>query len=436
MHRSTIPAAALCLVLSTAVPLAAAPPPTAVKVGHLLDVEAERVIDDAVLLIDDGRFAGRSEAVPEDAEPLDLSGYWVAPGLIDGHTHVLLQGDATAADYDAQVLGESNVYRALRASRAMRIALAHGFTTLRDVGNEGAGFADVDLRRAVESGVIEGPRLFVATKALAPTGAYGPSSGDWELEVPKGVEICDGADACRKAVRDQIDHGADWIKIYAERSYYRNGRGELRALPNFTLDELEAIVDQAHRTRRRVAAHSITPTGHALALAAGVDSIEHGDVLDDETIAKMVAQEVWWCPTLTVLDYVAGPRSVTNPIWEELRQASHDSFRRALAAGVKIVVGTDVGGFPWDEINEAEELGRYVELGMTSWQALGAATVEAAALLDRSGELGTFAAGARADLVAMAEDPLADITATERVVLVMKNGVVVHDARSGDPGAR
>lgn len=435
MRRSTIPAA-LCLVLWAAVPLAAASTPTAVKIGHLIDVEAERVIDDAVLLIEDGRFAGRADAVPEDAELLDLSGYWVAPGLIDGHTHVLLQGDATAADYDAQVLGESNVYRALRASRAMRISLAHGFTTLRDIGNEGAGFADVDLRRAVEAGVIEGPRLFVATKALAPTGAYGPSSGDWELEVPKGVELCDGADACRKAVRGQIDHGADWIKVYAERSYYRNEQGELRGLPNFTPEELEAIVDQAHRTRRRVAAHSITPTGHALALAAGVDSIEHGVVLDDETIEKMVAQGVWWCPTLTVLDFVAGPRSATNPIWEELRQASHDSFRRALAAGVKIVVGTDAGGFPWDEIHQAEELRRYVELGMTGWQALAAATVEAAAMLDRSGELGTFAAGARADLVAMAEDPRADITATERVVLVMKDGAVVHDARSGDRAGR
>jgi imidazolonepropionase-like amidohydrolase len=435
MRRIKVSAAVYCLVFSAAVPLAAARP-TAVRVGHLLDVETQRVIDDAVLLIEEGRFTGRAESVPAGADVLDLSGHWVAPGFIDGHVHVLLQGDATAADYDAQILGESNVYRALRASRAMRIALAHGFTTLRDVGNEGTGFADVDLRRAVEAGVIEGPRLLVATKALAPTGAYGPSIGDWELEVPKGVELCDGADACRRAVRDQIAHGADWIKVYAERSYYRNADGELRALPNFTAEELAAIVDQAHRTRRRVAAHSITPTGHALALAAGVDSIEHGDVLDDETIAKMVAQGTWWCPTLTVLDYVAGPRSATNPIWEELRQASHDSFRRALAAGVKIVVGTDVGGFPWDEIHQAEELGRYVELGMTGWQALRAATVEAAAMLDRSADLGTFAAGARADLVAMAENPLADITATERVVLVMKDGAVVYDSRAGEAPTR
>ena len=431
MRRRRTWIAGLCLASCTTGGLVAAGP-TAVRVGHLLDVEQQRVLDDVVLLVEDGRFRGVVESPPAGAETLDLSGLWVTPGLIDGHTHVLLQGDATAADYDEQILRESYAYRALRASRALRIALEHGFTTLRDVGNEGAGFVDVDLKRAVERGVIAGPRLFVATKALAPTGAYPLSGYDWQLEVPKGVEMCDGPVECRRAVRDQIEHGADWIKVYAERSYYRTPDGGFRGLPNFTAEELAAIVDQAHRTRKRVAAHSITPTGHALALAAGVDSIEHGDVLDDVTIREMVARGVWWCPTLTVTEYVAGPRSATNPVWEELRQAAHDSFRRALAAGVKIVVGTDAGGFPWDEIAQAVELRHYVELGMTPWQALRAATVEAAAMLDRSGELGTFAEGSRADLVALSADPLADIAATERPILVMKDGVVVHDARSAD----
>jgi imidazolonepropionase-like amidohydrolase len=418
-----------CLLLLAGAP-AALDAATAVRVGRLLDVDAQRVRENVVLLVEEGRFRGVVEAPPAGAEVIDLSAYSVTPGFIDGHTHVLLQGDATAADYDDQVLKESHVYRALRASRAMRIALEHGFTTLRDIGNEGSGFADADLKRAVEQQVIEGPRLLVATKALAPTGAYGPSGYSWDFTIPTGVETCDGADGCRRAVREQIARGADWIKVYAERSYYRNARGEIRALPNFTAEELAAIVDQAHRTRKRVAAHSITPTGHALALAAGVDSIEHGDVLDRASIEAMVAKGVWWCPTLTVLDYVAGPRSATNPIWEALRQASHDSFRRALAAGVKIVMGTDAGGFPWDEIHQAEELRRYVDLGMTPWQALRSATAEAAAMLDRAGELGTFAPGARADLVAMVEDPLSDITATQRVALVMKDGVVVFDGRA------
>jgi imidazolonepropionase-like amidohydrolase len=344
--------------------------------------------------------------------------------MIDGHTHVLLQGDATQAEYDEQILGESLPYRALRASRALRIALENGFTTLRDVGNEGGGFTDADLKRGVEAGVVTGPRLFVATKALGPTGAYPLQAGAWELEMPKGVEMCDGPDECRRAVRDQIAHGADWIKVYADRSYYRTEEGSFRSLPNFTAEELGAIVDQAHRTRRKVAAHSVTPTGHALALAAGVDSIEHGDVLDDETIAAMTARRVYWCPTLTVTDYVAGPRSATNPVWAELRDAAHASFRRALAAGVPIVMGTDAGGFPWDEINQAEELRRYVELGMTPWQALRSATVVAAEMLGQDGVLGTIAPGANADIVAMPGDPLEDITATEHVSFVMKDGVV------------
>jgi len=424
------------LILSlTVVSAPAASPLVAIQVGRLLDVERQEVLEDVVVVIEGGRFREVGGAVPAGAQVLDLSAFTVTPGFTDGHTHVLLQGDATAADYDEQLLKESRPYRALRATVPLRIALSHGFTTLRDIGNEGAGFTDVDLKRAVDEGVIPGPRLFVATKALAPTGAYPLAGYAWELDVPKGVEMCDGPDDCRRAVRDQIAYGADWIKVYADRSYYPTETG-IRSLPNFTLEEMSAIVDQAHRTRRRVAAHSMTPDGHAVALAAGVDSIEHGFVLDDDAVRRMVEQGVWWCPTLTVGDYVAGPRSATNPIWNALRDASRESFRRALAAGVKIVVGTDAGGFGWTEINQAEEMRRYVELGMTPWQALRAATVEPAAMLGKTGELGTLAPGAHADLVAMKDDPLRDITATERVALVMKDGEVVFDGRMGKSSRR
>ncbi len=419
-------------VAAALVPLAAsaASPPTAIKAGRVLDVARQRVLEDVVIVVEEGRIKELASAVPPGAAVIDLGGRYVLPGFIDAHTHVLLQGDATSEEYDAQLLKESLPYRALRATGALKIALEHGFTTLRDIGNEGAGFADVDLKRAVEAGVITGPRLFVATKALAPTGAYGPSGYSWQIDVPRGVEMCDGPDACRRAVRDQIAHGADWIKVYADRSYYRQDDGQIRSLPNFTVEEMTAIVDQAHRTRRKVAAHSMTPTGHAIALAAGVDSIEHGDVFDDATIAAMAARTVYWCPTLTVSAFVAGPRSVTNPIWADLLAATKDSFRRALKAGVPVVLGTDAGGFDWDKLNQAEEFRRYVELGMTPWQALRTATVTAAAMLGQEGRLGVIAPGAWADIVALSEDPLKDITATERVSFVMKGGVVVRgDAR-------
>ena len=422
---------ALTLALSSSLSMALcsfaaepAPALTAIRAGRLLDVAAEKVRENVVVVVEGGKIREIGTSVPAGATLVDLSGQTLLPGLIDVHTHVLLQGDATSKEYDEQLLGESLPYRTLRATRAMKIALDHGFTTLRDIGNEGAGFADVDLKRAVERGIVEGPRLFVATKALAPTGAYPIQTGAWELSFPRGVEMCDGPDACRRAVRDQISRGADWIKVYADRSYYRTPDG-FRSFPNFTVEELTAIVDQAHRTRVKVAAHSITPSGHAVALAAGVDSIEHGDVLDDATIQGLVKQHTYWCPTLTVADYVAGPRSKTNPVWAELQQAARDSFKKALAAGVPIVMGTDAGGFPWDEINQAEELKRYVALGMTPWQALKSTTVTAAEMLGKAGTLGTIAPGAAADLVATKDDPLRDITATERVSFVMKAGVVV-----------
>ena len=402
-------------------------PVIAVKTGRLLDPVGQKVRTGAVVVIQDGRIKSVGDAVPAGAQVVDASGLTVSPGFIDAHTHALLDGDLTDVEYDEQVLKESLPYRALRATQAMRIALQHGFTTHRDIGNEGAGFADVDLKKAIAKGIVVGPRLFVATKALAPTGAYGigGTAYSWEWEWPKGVQLCDGADGCRKAVRDQISHGADWIKVYADRGYFKRPDGSIRSLPNFTEEELKAIVDQAHRTNKKVAAHSITPSGHAIALAAGVDSIEHGNVLDDATVKMMAQKKVYLSPTLTVSAYVAGARSKTNPIWNALEKISEESFRRALAAGVQIALGTDAGGFPWEEINQAQEFRRYVAWGMTPWQALRSGTVVAATLLGKESELGTIAPGAYADLVGMKDDPLKDITATERVSFVMKEGVVV-----------
>lgn len=412
----------------------------AVRCGRLLDPARQAVIAQAVVLIEGDRIraVGPGLEIPAGARVIDLQDRTVLPGLIDAHTHLLLQGDITSEDYDRQLLRESIPYRALRGARAARTALAHGFTTLRDIGNEGAGFADVDLKRAFAAGVLPGPRLFVATKALAPTGAYPPHGYAWELKVPIGVESCDGADGCRRAVRDQVEHGADWIKVYADRSYYRDSRGDWKSIPNFTMEEMKAIVDEAHRLRRKVAAHSMTPSGHVVALGAGVDSIEHGDVLDEATIRTMVRRRIFLCPTLTVTAFVAPGRSATNPVWNELLEAGKSSFRKALAAGVPIALGTDAGGFDWDRVSQAEELHRMVDLGMTPWQAIRSGTVAAAELLGQEGKLGSLNAGAYADLIATEGDPLSDITVLEhRVVWVMQGGreVFPEPGRATDAGS-
>jgi len=356
---------------------------------------------------------------------LDLSAYTCLPGLIDAHTHLLLQGDATSKEYDEQVLFESSPYRALRGAAAGRIALDHGFTTVRDLGTEGAGFADVDLKRAFQLGILPGPRVFASGPAMSVTGGYPLLGYSWERKMPDGVLKCDGADDCRKAVRFQVQNGVDWIKVYADRAYFRTKDGGWAAIPNFTPEEMKAIVDEAHNLRRKVAAHSMTPSGHRVALAAGVDSLEHGDVLDEDTVKTMAARKVAYCPTITVADFVRGPRSKTNPIWDDLWAASRESFKRAYKAGVPIAFGTDAGGFDWDKRNQAEEFSFMVAWGMTPWDALRSATVVGAELLGQSGTLGCLAPGCAADLVAVAGDPLADIRTMEKTAAVISRGTVV-----------
>ena len=249
--------------------------------------------------------------------------------------------------------------------------------------------------------------------------------------MPDGVLKCDGADDCRKAVRYQAQYGVDWIKVYADSSYYRTPDGGWASIANYTAEEIGAIVDEAHRLRKKVASHSMTPTGHRASLAAGVDSIEHGDVLDDETVKTMAARKIPYCPTITVLDFVRGPRSKTNPVWEELWKASEESFRKAHRAGVPIAFGTDAGGFDWDKRKQAEEFSFMVAHGMTPWEAIRSATTVAADLLGPSpdGKLGCLDPGCSADLVAVAGDPLANVKTLEEVKAVVAAGKVVKAPR-------
>jgi imidazolonepropionase-like amidohydrolase len=406
---------------------------TLIKAGRLIDVRANRVLTDRAILVMGERITAVGErgevekAVPKDTTVVDLSNATVLAGLIDCHTHVLLQGDITTADYDEQLLKESIPFRTIRATVAAKTALQNGFTTIRDLETEGAMYADVDVKRAIERGIIPGPRMFVSTRAFSATGMYPLLGYSWELKVPEGVQVVDGPDEIRKAVREQVKYGADWIKFYCDRKYYLEG-GKLRSKVNFTEDEMLAIVGEAHRLDRRVAAHAIGKDGIMAALKAGVDTIEHGHGLDLESIDLLVAKGVYWCPTIYVTAYVADGRSAAgNPIWKQMLDLERTVFGLAVRKGAKIAYGTDAGGYAWTE-NQAKELAYMVRYGMTPMQAIRSATVVAAELLGAEKDLGTIEAGKFADIVAVDGDPLKDITELERVKFVMKGGQIYKGA--------
>ncbi|HEY7543705.1 MAG TPA: amidohydrolase family protein, partial [Blastocatellia bacterium] len=335
---------------------------TAIRCGQLIDGKSNAPVSNAVILIEGERIkqVGANIAIPSSAQVIDLSRATVLPGLIDNHTHVLLQGDITSEEYDEQLLKESIPYRTIRATVAARTALMNGFTALRDLETEGAMYADVDVKSAINRGVIPGPRMFVATRAFAPTGMYPLQGYSWELRMPEGVQIVDGADNIRRAVREQVKYGADWIKYYSDRRYYMKD-GALHSWVNFTDEEAKAMVDEAHRLGRKVAAHAMGREGIESALRAGVDSIEHGIGLDDEMMDLMIRRGVYWCPTLFVVAYVAEGRSAAGaPIWKTMIDLEARAFARAVKKGVRISYGTDAGGYAWTE-NQAKEFSLMVK---------------------------------------------------------------------------
>jgi len=397
----------------------------AVRAGKLIDGKSDRPIANALILIEDGKIISVTAGgtAPTGVEVIDLSHATVLPGLMDLHTHVLLQGDVTAADYDEQLLKQSIPFRAILAARNARIALDHGFTTLRDLETEGAMYADVDVKMAIQRGEVPGPRIFASTRAMTPTGMYPLLGYSWEIQVPHGVQFVDGIEGARLAVREQISHGADWIKYYSDRGYFFTPDGVLHSKVNFRDDEARAIVEEAHRLGHKVAAHSIGSDGIAASLRAGVDSIEHGDGYTDELLDLTVKQGAYWCPTVMVGAYVAPGRGGN---WVKMVDLERKAFGQGVKKGVKIVLGTDAGGFPWTDpnLNEAKEFHYYVDYGMTSMQAIRSATSLGAEMLGWSDRLGSVEPGKFADLVAVAGDPLADITELEHVRFVMKEGIV------------
>jgi imidazolonepropionase-like amidohydrolase len=402
---------------------------TVIRAGTLIDGKSDAPRRDQVIVIRGNLIESVADAataqIPPGSTVIDLSQATVLPGLIDSHTHIFLQGeDPAEGGYDVNILKYPASLRAARATVSVRRALEQGFTALRDVETEGAGYGDVGIKEAIEGGYIPGPHLFVATRAISTTGGYPLEGYAPELTMPKGVQVIDGPVEARKAAREQLDHGADWIKVYMTHRSWVGKNGELAAQPTLTLEELKAIVDETHGWGKKVACHAYTGIGLQRALDGGCDSIEHGLQISDAQIAQMVKQGTWYCPTIAVYytdwaapDTPAGQR-------DRLRASVHEeSFKKAMKAGVKIVFGTDIGGIPWTE-PIAQEFPRMVDLGMAPMDAIHSATSRAAEMLDRTGQIGVIAPGAYADVIAVQGDPLKDIKELGSVRFVMKDGKV------------
>ena len=410
------------------------PAPVVIKAGRVIDGTGAAPRRNQLVFIRGERIEKVEDAagasIPSGAKVVDLSAATLLPGLIDSHTHIFLWGEEPdKGGYDANILKAGVALRAARATVAARRALEQGFTTIRDLETEGAGYGDVGIKQAIEEGSIPGPRIFCSTRGISTTGGYNLEDYAPELVMPKGVQIVDGPVEARKAAREQLEHGADWIKVYMTHRSWVDKQGRLVSQPTLTVEELKAIVDEAHGWGRKVACHAYSGIGMQRALDGGCDSIEHGLEISDAQLQQMIHQGTWYCPTL--LPYYQNWAAADTPGGkrDRARAAVHEiTFPKALRAGVKIVYGTDMGGIPWDH-PIAEEFAMMTKLGMSPMDAIQSATSRAAEMLDSKGDLGVVAPGAYADLIAVAGDPLQDIRELGKVRFVMKNGEVFKDDR-------
>jgi imidazolonepropionase-like amidohydrolase len=412
----------LLLLLSSSIAnLWAQAPVTAIRCGRFFDGKTLALQDNIVLLIEDGRIrdVGKSLVIPAGAKIIDLSHATVMPGLIDCHTHMFLHG----IKYDDSLLKTSLQYRAIWATVSARKALLAGFTTIRDVETEGAGYGDVALRDAINAGIVIGPRMQCATRALSITGGYSPYGYSPDVQIPKGAQIADGVDGVRKAVREQLANGADLIKIYIDHPRRPTANPDmLTAFPTFSLDEAKAIVEEASKVGAKVAAHVYNSGPAQTAIQAGISSLEHGIYLDDTTFKMMAEKGVYWVPTLMAyMQFMDDPN--VSPEQRRLMTGTTDrhreTFQRALKLPVKIAFGTDLSGH---HERAADEFVLMVRYGMAPLVALRSATSEAAHLMGWEDRLGTLEPGKFADVVAVNGNPADDITAMKRVIFVMKEG--------------
>lgn len=401
--------------------------PMYIRCGALFDGKSDQLQSNVVIVVEHDRIKQVGKMSPTAGAPvIDLSNLTCMPGMVESHTHVFLQGDRKPGQYDAQLLKQSVAYRTIEATTAAHAALDWGFTTLRDLETEGAGYADVDVRNAIDRGLIWGPRMQVVGRAMDVTGAYPLQPAyAWDVKVPIGVETVDGVEGARMAVREQLSYGTDWVKVYADRSGKIHDN-ILDTVPTFTIDELKAIVDETHRQHHRVAAHATGLMGVHDAVEAGVDTIEHGNYIAPEDMKTMVTKGIWFVPTPYVAEYdeeLRAKRTGTAPQETPGLKIEEDTFRRALRAGVKIAFGTDAGAFEWD-MSPARQLMTMVKWGMTPAQALHSVTVSGAELMQMQNDIGTVEAGKYADIIAVQGNPLADVSVMQKITFVMKGGVV------------